>query len=203
MTALDIFKKCIDRAKSLIRIHSAAHGNKSRPEAYLADAHRASVVLAVSALDAFIRSFLIARIRARLVDDKQALPPTLAQEIKRFLKDDVLLEAARKSDLLDRVELAFRSDFERKSFQGVKSITEALCLIGTENVFHHISLSASVNEDHLKIDVDKYTKRRHIIAHAGDFDMSKNPPPENTITKPYAENCIKTMVLVATEINKI
>lgn len=69
VTPYDVFLLCIERARNLIKIHKAAHGNKARPEIYLADAHRASVVLAVSALDAYMRSFLIHKIREVVASD--------------------------------------------------------------------------------------------------------------------------------------
>jgi RiboL-PSP-HEPN len=202
LTPHDIFLRCIQRARNLIKIHRAAHGNQARPEIYLSDAHRASVVLAVSALDAYMRSFLIHKIREVTAGEKP-LPPMLAAEIKRFMKDDQLLEAARKSDLLDRVEKAFRSDFEKRSFQGVRNISDAMKLVGFEEIFHTIARSGSVNEEELTEAVEEFTQRRHVIGHAGDYDLRQNPPAENGIKKPYAEKCIKMMTLVAGEIHKL
>ena len=46
-----------------------------------------------------------------------------------------------------RISKAFRQDFERRSFQGVKQITEWLELVGFGNVFHQIASSAKENED--------------------------------------------------------
>jgi hypothetical protein len=150
INSFEIFNFCIERSKNLLKIHQAAHGKKAKPEKYLADAHRAAIVLAISALDAFIRSFVIARIRSLLGDKTAALPGPLADRIKNFLKEDALLEAARKDDLLDRVEKAFQKDFERQSFQGTRQITESLKLIGHENVFHAIAISASENEETMR-----------------------------------------------------
>jgi len=196
-TAYDIFSLCIGRARNLIRIHEAAHGNRARPEVYLADAHRAALVLSVSALDAYVRTCCLERVRAIIVRKTAELPSILAAEIKKFLKDDQLLEAARKDDLLTRVEKAFRQDFERKSFQGVKNITECLKLIGIDDVFHEIAMRESLNEDNLKQDLDRFTKRRHVIAHQGDYDLSQNPPVENAIRKRDAEECIRLITRIA------
>ena len=54
LTSFDIFGFCIERAQNLIKIHKAAHGRQERPERFLADAHRAAIVLAISALDAYV-----------------------------------------------------------------------------------------------------------------------------------------------------
>lgn len=196
-TPYEIFTYCIERAENLIKIHKAAHGKKTKPEKYLADAHRAAIVLSISALDAFIRTFVIERVRQLLANKSEALPPSLVDQIKKFCNSDSLLEAARKDDLLDRVEKAFLSDFKKKSFQGTKNIEEILQLIGIKDVFHSVALKAKMNEDQIKQDLDEYTNRRHLIAHRGDYDLQQQPPKEKVITKKYVNECIKVVKVVA------
>lgn len=203
LTALDIFGLCITRAENLIQIHAAAHGTRARPAPFLADAHRAAIVLAVSALDAFVRTFVIGRIRRLLADKTATLPDSLSDRIKRFLKEDGLLDAARKDDLLERVEKAFRSDFERKSFQGTKNISEIMKLVGHDDIFHEIASNAQCNEDRLKSDLDKYTSRRHVIAHRGDYDLTQRPPVEQQVLKKDAVACIKLVKTIAETIQDL
>ena len=200
--AIDVFNKCIERAQNLHKIHKRAHGKQSKPEKYLADAHRAAVVLAVSALDAYIRTVVIERIRTLLLE-KKPLPQSLSCKIKSFLKEDGLLEAARQSDLLDRVEKALSSDFERRSFQGSKVIEEYLELSGLPNVFARIAKDLDVNEQLLIEQLDGYTLRRHVIAHRGDLNLTKNPPTENDINMPDSNECIKLMQRIAGAIDGI
>jgi hypothetical protein len=196
----DLFKACISRARNLLRIHEAAHGRRAKPDPYLADAHRAAIVLAVAALDAFVRAYVIGRVRHVLVSSN-SLTEALAVQVKRFLKEDGLLDAARRSDLLERVEKAFSADFEKKSFQGVRVISEYMAMVGHSNVFHDISVSANLNEDTLCGQLNKYTDRRHVIAHRGDFDLTRNPPVENRITKTDAEECIRLVSCIAEHIH--
>jgi hypothetical protein len=203
LNSYDIFELCIQRARNLVRLHKAAHGKAGKPEKYTSDAHRAAIVLAVSALDAFVRDLVIARTRTLLASKQTGLPPALSAEIRKFLKDDVLLEAARKDDLLERVEKAFRSDFERRSFQGTKNIEEQLKLVGYENVFNEVAVKGRVNEDTLRADLDRFTERRHAIAHRGDYNLTENPPKENVVTKKDAEDCIRLMCLIARNIDKL
>lgn len=200
MTDFRIFELCIGRAKNLLRIFEKAHGKKSKPERFLADAHRAAIVLAISALDAYIRTYVITKIREILANKHGSLPPGLAERIKSFLKDEGLLEAARNDDLLDRVEKAFKKDFEKKSFQGREVIAASMQLVGINDVFHEVAVIASKNEDTLKSDLDRFTTRRHIIAHRGDYDLEQVPPREMTVTKTDAEECIRLVSLIVTTI---
>lgn len=125
-----------------------------------------------------------------------------SDQIKKFLKDDDLLQAARKDDLLERVEKAFRSDFEKRSFQGTRNIEDQLRIVGYQDVFHEVAMRAGVNEDTLKADLDRFTQRRHAIAHRGDYDLSVDPPRETPVTKKDAEDCIQLVCRIAKEIHE-
>ncbi|MFO8014458.1 MAG: HEPN domain-containing protein [Phycisphaerae bacterium] len=203
LTPFDVFGLCIARARNLIKIHKAAHGRRAKPEKYLSDAHRASIVLAVSALDAFIRTFVIQRVTRLLADRDRPLPSVLSERIQSLIKGEVLLEAARKYDLLDRVEKAFRGDFARKSFQGTRNIEDCMKLVGYDDIFHEVAVEAGLNEDTLREDLDRYTARRHAIAHRGDYDLTKNPPDEQSVTQKDANECIKLVEKIAEHIHRL
>lgn len=203
LTSHSIFRLCVQRAHNLVKLHEAAHGKAGKPEKYTSDAHRAAIVLAISALDAFVRDFMIAKTRALLQDRSKVIPDALSAEIKKFLKDDALLEAARKDDLIERVEKAFRADFEKRSFQGPRNIEDQLKVVGYSDIFHEVAMKAHLNEDTLRADLDRFTKRRHAIAHQGDYDLSQNPPPEHVVTKKEAEDCIKLVTRIATTMHEL
>lgn len=202
-TPFAMFEQSIERAKNLLKIHEMAHGEASRPPVLLADAHRASIVLAVSALDAYIRTLVVNKVLATLKDPSIQVSLKLREQLKQMLGQDELLDAARIGDLSTRVERALKDKMEESSFQGVAKITEAMKLIGHEDIFKTVARSASRNEQELKENVSRFTKRRHIIAHCGDYDLTQTPPTENTITKQEANECIKVMQMVAQEIEKV
>lgn len=203
LTSHDIFLLCIERSKNLIKVHELCHGKQAKPQKYLSDTFRGSIILSISALDAFLRTFMIDKIRELLADRKTELNKCLAEEIKRYLKDDGLLEAARKDDLLDRVGKAFEDVFGKKSFEGTKNITEFMHLLGYNDIFHNVAKEAKMNEESLRADLDKYTNRRHIIAHRGDYDLSQNPPKQQVITKKEAIQCIRLVTKIAKHINTL
>ncbi len=198
-----VFELCVERAQNLVRLHEAVHGKVGKPEKYTTDAHRAAIVLAISALDAFVRDFVITRTRVLLATKSQSIPASLSAEILKFLEPNVLLAAARSDDLLERVEKAFRSDFEKRSFQGTRAIENLLQIAGFQNIFHDVAIDAKMNEDKLRADLDSFTQRRHAIAHRGDYDLSQNPPKENLATKKQANDCIKLVRTVAKHIHKL
>lgn len=202
-TPLAVFERSIDRAQNLLTIHSMAHGSASRPPALLADIHRAAIVLAVSAMDAYIRTLVVNRVLAVLKDVTKPLPAKLREQLKELLGQDALLDAARASDLPARVEKALKDKFEDSSFQGVDKITGAMRLIGKDDIFKEVARAASTNEQELKEALGRFTKKRHIIAHCGDYDMSQTPPCENPIKKKDAEDCIKLMRSIAEKIDSI
>jgi hypothetical protein len=202
-TPHDIFLLCIERAQNLLRIHKTAHGSQARPEIYLSDAHRAAIVLAISALDAFIRTFVIEKIRDVWTNKSKTLPQALVDQIRDLVKDEQILDAARKDELLSRLIRAFSQSFETKSFQGVKNISQCLQLAGYEDIFHQVAIAASMNEDKLKEDIGRFTKRRHVIAHQGDHDLTQNPPLLNPIRKKDAEECIRLVTTIAKVINSL
>ena len=93
LTSFAIFDLCVERAQNLVKLHEAAH-RKARQagEVYCRCPPRA-IVLAISALDAFICDFVMFRTRQLLASKSHSLPAALAAHIKKFLKDDDLLKA--------------------------------------------------------------------------------------------------------------
>jgi len=203
VTSYSIFESSIRRAENLLQMRKVPQNAAIKLTSHFSDARRAAIVLAVAALDAYVRTFVVEEIMAKLVDLKSQVPGKLRDHAKEFLGQDGLFDAARNGDLNSRLEKAFRESFEERSFQGVKNIEDAMRLIGHDNVFHTIACSASVNEDHLKRDLSRFTKRRHLIAHCGDYDLNQNPPQENDISDEDVRRCVETVKLMALEIHRL
>ncbi|MDD2287163.1 MAG: hypothetical protein PHQ11_17400, partial [Paludibacter sp.] len=60
LSPLDVFEKCIKRAENLISFHTKTEEIKEISDQHYCDCYRAAVVLSISALDAFIRTIVIA-----------------------------------------------------------------------------------------------------------------------------------------------
>lgn len=203
LSPFDVFEKCIKRAENLISFHTKTESIAEISEQHYCDCYRAAVVLTISALDAFVRTIVISEIRRILMDTKKPLPTKLSDYLKNLLTQDKLLDAARNSDLLEKVESVVKSDFETKSFQGEWKISTYFEMVGYNDIFSEVSIKADINEKNLRRRLNVFTTRRHIIAHSGDYDLNQIPHSEININKEYASECIETISSFAKTINEI
>ncbi len=203
ITPFEIFERCIIRAENLISVHDSTKKIDEISDEHYCDCYRAAIVLSISALDAFIRKIVVSEIRKIISDDSKPLNNELSTYLKNLLNQDKLLEAARKYNLLDKVEEAVKSDFETKSFQGEWKITSYLNMVGYKDIFSEVAIKADINEKNLKRKLTLFTNRRHVIAHSGDYDLNQTPHKENEISKKYADECIVIVRLFASTIHKI
>lgn len=198
-SAYDIFLKTIKRANNLVGNH--IDGEKCYEEHL--DSFRAAVVLSISALDAYTRTLVIEKILVQMSDASKEIPEKLKLYIKGLLNQDALLEAGRKYLFRENVEKVIRADFETKSFQGEYKIDFYMELAGYKNIFEKVSHSANRSESRLRADIEKYTRRRHIIAHCGDYDLTQIPHIEKDIDKDFSKKCIEIVIVFAEHLNKV
>lgn len=201
--AFKIFNSGIQRAENLLRINVDPKGKKIPIlENKLNDSYRAVIVLSISALDAYIKTFLIVEIKKSLNEKK------LSQELKRYIKDelftkDTLHQHVLETNFYEKVIEKFDEDFEKKSFQGQKSIDKYMKLAGVNQVFKLISNSADKSVDKLQSAIENFTQRRHLIVHCGDHDLTQTSLTEIQICEKDASDCIELVTLIANEIHKI
>ena len=175
ISSYEVFEQCIIRAENLVSLHDSTEEIEAVSDEHYCDCYRAAVVLTISALDAFLRKAIISEIRKVLSDTDKTVNEELSNYVKKLLNQDKLLDAARRHDLLDQVEGAVKDDFETKSFQGEWKIETYLKLVGYKNIFSEVSVKADINENNLRGKLNVYTKRRHVIAHSGDYDLNQTP----------------------------
>lgn len=201
--AFKIFKSGIKRAENLLKINLDSEGKKLPISGdKLQDSYRAVIVLSISALDAYIKTFLIVEIKKSLTEKN------LSQELKRYIKDelftkDTLHQHVLETNFYEKVIEKFDEDFEKKSFQGQKSIDKYMKLAGVNQVFKLISNNADKSVDKLQSSIENFTQRRHLIVHCGDHDLTQTSLTEISITEKQASDCIELVSLIANEIHKI
>lgn len=201
--AFKIFNSGIKRAENLLSIDIDSNGESiSIKDDKLQDSYRAVIVLSISALDAYIKTFLIVEIKKSLTEKK------LSKDLKTYIKEelfskDELHQVVLENNFYDKVIEKFDNDFEKRSFQGQKSIDKFMRLAGFNQVFKQIANSADKSIDNLLSSIENYTQRRHLIVHCGDHDLTQTELTENKVQKYEASKCLELVKLIATEIHKI
>lgn len=201
--AYKIFSSGIKRAENLHKINVGTKNKKlSIPKDKLLDSYRAVIVLSISALDAYVKTYLITEIKQRISDR------SLSKDLKVYIKEelftkDTLYQVVLEPDFIEKVIEKFDLDFEKRSFQGQKSIDKYMKLAGIDQVFKSITKSANVSLDNLLGDLERFTNMRHQIVHCGDHDLNQTELTENMISEKDAKDCIKLVKLIASEIHKI
>lgn len=199
------FNSSIRRAENLLEINVAVGGEKLIiPENKLLDCYRAVIVLSISALDAYIKTFLTLEIKQKLNERN------LSSDLKKYIKEelfnnskDSLYDVVLEANFIETVITKFDEDFEKKSFQGQKSIDRYMRIAGIDKIFKRISRSANISEDNLMSNLERYTNMRHAIVHCGDHDLTQTEPTENKITEKDAKECIELVKLISLEIHKM
>ncbi len=201
--AFKIFKSGIKRAENLLKINIGSDSSTLPiSNDKLLDSYRAVIVLSISALDAYVKTFLIVEIKRSLNEKK------LSSDLKKYIKEelfnkDTLHQHVLEDNFYEKVIEKFDEDFEKRSFQGQKSIDKYMKLAGLNQVFKLISNSADKSVDKLHAAIENFTQRRHLIVHCGDHDLTQTTLTENTITEKDASDCISLVTLIANEIHKI
>lgn len=201
--AYSIFVSGIKRAENLLNIDiNSSGGSIEISEDKLLDSYRAVVVLSISALDSYIKTFLIVEIKKNLNDR------SLSSDLKNYIKEELfskeeLHQVVLENNFYDKVIQKFDGDFEKRSFQGQKSIEKFMKLAGMNQVFKQISISADKSIDNILSSIENFTQRRHLIVHCGDHDLTQTQLTENKIDKSTASKCIELVKLIASEIHKI
>lgn len=201
--AFRIFNSGIRRAENLLKINVGSDdSNLPIPMDKLLDSYRAVIVLSISALDAYVKTFLIVEIKRSLNEKK------LSPELKKYIKDELFTKETLHQHVLEdnfyeKVIEKFDEDFEKKSFQGQKLIDKYMKLAGLNQIFKLIANSADRSIDKLHSSIENFTQRRHLIVHCGDHDLTQTTLTENVICEKDASDCIKLVTLIANEIHKI
>jgi hypothetical protein len=160
----------------------------------LSDLLRASLVMGVSALDAYFHSKVIAHI-VKAVNGKDGMPAALARK-HITVKDFV--DSKRYKRRMTAVRNAVQRSLGYQSLQKPDRIAESLGLIGVSKLWGSVAKRMKRKQENVKRKLTKIARRRNRIAHEGDVSQSKkhrNKP--HKLTQRDVEVAMRFLALVA------
>lgn len=174
MKAIEAFRFNMERARKLVGLYQQLI-DQGTDHDEVDDVLRASLVLAVGALDAFVHDRvgeqLVRYIRRSLKSDPDSLGP-----VERELKGVEMREILRWLTLsrpFVQVRKVVDDRMGAQSLQHPGKIEEAFHLIGKKEIWSQVSQGIEMNAGELKRKVANAAKRRNQIVHEGDREKSR------------------------------
>ena len=156
-------------------------------EEQLTDLLRASIVMGVSAIDAYFHAKTLAYV-VRSAAKGEEMPGALSKA-PITVKDFVAAKEYKRK--MTVVRNALHRSLGYQSLQQPKNISGALALIGVSKFWGKIANRLSMSADDVKKELGSLIKRRNQIAHEGDLSQSKkarNKP--HKLTPGYVNNML-------------
>jgi hypothetical protein len=130
---------------------------------------RASIVMSVSALDAYFHQKVIENITVKL-RRKQDYPKALKNLDIKVSDFMAVCNMEYRSAAIKR---AISTGLGYRPLQNPGKIAEALSLLGIENFWAEVAIQMGEEEDDIKNRLNSIANRRHLIVHEGDISLSK------------------------------
>lgn len=166
--AIDLFRISIARVRDLIAVHNSLKAQASSV-LDLSDILRASLVLAVSALDYYIHEV----VRIGMLEIHRGQRP----EPPAFSGFQISLGNARAGinagqNIDSWLEDEIRQRHSYKSFQQQNAIADAVRLICDKKLWEEVSINMGRPAKDIKKELSRIVDRRNKIAHEADIDPS-------------------------------
>ena len=166
--AIDLFRISIARVRDLIAVHNSLKAQASSV-LDLSDILRASLVLAVSALDYYIHEV----VRIGMLEIHRGQRP----EPPAFSGFQISLGNARAGinagqNIDSWLEDEIRQRHSYKSFQSPNAIADAVRLISDRKLWEEVSINMGRPAKDIKKELSRIVDRRNKIAHEADIDPS-------------------------------
>lgn len=173
MKAYQAFEFNIERAESLATLYEKLRKNKRDLD--IDDLLRASYVLTVGALDAYVHDRVSERlvyfIKSKLNSKGNELKPIT--EALSEVETVELLRWLTKPRPFVQVRKVIEERIGTQSFQHPGKIEEAFGLIGKRHIWQSIADKMKVKPENLRRDVANAATRRNQIVHDGDREKSR------------------------------
>lgn len=206
-TAYDIFMKCISRADNLISFSRCVDNKKCETlcnNERISDCYRASIVLAVSAFDSFIRQTIISKVINEIIYKRDK---KISEKLKRYIISKInfedCFEEARKDNFYKYIENEINKDLNIP-FQNCEKISYYFDILGYKQIFNNVAKKINEHKDNVIENFNKYMYRRHSIVHSGDYNNEQTGEiKEIEIDIVFAKKCIEFIKKITLAINDI
>lgn len=186
--AYKVFEKNLERSRAFLRLFDVDR-TAGQPSNDAKELLRGAIVFAIGALDAFLHE-LVLEVVPKFGGNRQALTDAL----RAIAKDDPGLSlrlalAPDGASKEDEFRVALDDWLERKSFQGVARVANALTYVG-------VSLGIGDFDQHTGVNtaerLEHYTDLRHRIVHRG---------AKPAVVRNNAQQCVDLIARMAKAIN--
>jgi hypothetical protein len=146
----------------------------------LPDLLRASIVMLVSAIDAYFHAKIIAHV-VRLANKGAHMPKALGKEtisVKDFVK------ARQYKRKMTVVRNALNEKLGYQSLQSPEKVAKALAMIGVSDFWRSVAKCMGAKEKAVTEGLTNIVKRRNRIAHEGDLSQSKKTRNASRVIAP-------------------
>lgn len=219
-TPFQQFEINIESAKSYVKSYKELRSYKAlglrgaltQENQYLMWLPRASVVMSLSALDAYVHQVIFDQIPKILKSQQNNISQKLFELTSNIFANPKDFKGCKEyyHSILNsshpHIEITnlVKPNLLQYSYQRPEKILEAYKLINYENIFSDVSSiwqGDKTNEKDIKDKLEAYCKRRNQIAHEGDLEHTSSKP--KPITFVFADNCIDFIENLVKRLDKI
>ena len=198
-----VFQQNIRRSRALIATHVRLHNKRGKPAMVVSDIMRASVVLTVSAIDAYLHG--VARRYAAKAAQQNPVPPALLDMIKEWRLDpSEILELTLSEDGADRFAAKVEEHFADRTLQDPSKVEQVYRILGIPDIWQDVARRLGRPKDDLCRDFAAVVKRRHRIAHEADIDPEgKGPTKKRALGRDTASDYCDLIESIVTQLQAI
>lgn len=198
-----VFQENIRRARSLVATHSQLHNKRGKPKTVVSDIMRAAVVLAVSAVDAYLHGVL-GRYIASAAQTRPIPPALIALFGEWRLKPQTILEWTFREAGADGFRQHVESHFADRTLQDPSKVAHVFSILGIDDVWSRIATGISAPEEEVRRRFAAIVKRRHRIAHEADLDPGgKGPTKKTPLGRDTAASYCDTLSAIVAQMHNI
>lgn len=164
-----VFQQNIRRSRALIATHVRLHNKRGKPAMVVSDIMRASVVLTISAIDAYLHGVAL-HYAARAAQQKP-VPPALLEMIRDWrLEASEILDLTLSADGAKKFAERVDDHFADRTLQDPSKVDQVFRILGITDIWQQVAHGMGRAKDDLCRDFAAIVRRRHEIAHEADID---------------------------------